>query len=144
MPILKIEILGSIFEINYEAGEKEKLEEIIKSFKLRLLEFENLYGKVSDIKLIFLAALKTQDQVNELLKEISIKENDNESKKIYLADMTNLKKEVIKLKDQINLLTNDNNKLKKINFNASEEINLIENKMQKIIKNILDIDKDGK
>ena len=58
--------------------------------------------------------------------------------------MTNLKKEVIKLKDQINLLTNDNNKLKKINFNASEEINLIENKMQKIIKNILDIDKDGK
>ena len=57
MPILKTEILGSAFEINYEDGEKDKLEEIIKSFKLRLLEFENLYGKVSDIKLIFLAAL---------------------------------------------------------------------------------------
>tara|TARA_B100000029_G_C17589012_1_gene961974 strand:- start:261 stop:695 length:435 start_codon:yes stop_codon:yes gene_type:complete len=144
MPILKTEILGSAFEINYEDGEKDKLEEIIKSFKLRLLEFENLYGKVSDIKLIFLAALKTQDQVNELLKEISEKENENESKKIYLADMTNLKKEVIKLKDQINLLTNDNNKLKEINSNASNEINSIENKMQKIINNILDIDKDGK
>ena len=41
MPILKTEIFGSVFEINYPEGEKEKLEEIIKSFHTRLEEFKN-------------------------------------------------------------------------------------------------------
>ena len=39
MPILKIDILGSIIEINYEQNEYDKLIYLIKNFKNRLKEF---------------------------------------------------------------------------------------------------------
>ena len=42
MPILEINILGSNIEISYQEGEKEKLLNLVKQFKLRLSKFENL------------------------------------------------------------------------------------------------------
>ena len=42
MPTLKIEILGSLIEINYEEAEKDKLIKIIEKFNDRLLDFKNL------------------------------------------------------------------------------------------------------
>ena len=54
MPILKTEILGSIFEINYEEKEKIKLHQVIEKFNKRLLDFKNLEGKVSDNKILLL------------------------------------------------------------------------------------------
>ena len=63
MPTLKTEILGSPIEINYEESEKEKLIKIIEKFNDRLLDFENLRGKISDKKILILAALKAEDQI---------------------------------------------------------------------------------
>ena len=78
MPILEINILGSVIEINYQEDEKEKLLDLIEQFKIRLSEFENIKGRFSDNKIIFLAALKAEDDILELKKKI-----DNSSKKIY-------------------------------------------------------------
>ena len=77
MPILKTEILGSIIEINYEEKEKNKLLEIIEKFNDRLLGFKNLEGKVSINKIMLLAALKAEDQIVDLLNEVSNKEKEN-------------------------------------------------------------------
>ena len=63
MPTLKTEILGSPIEINYEESEKDKLIKIIEKFNDRLLDFENLRGKISDKKILILAALKAEDQI---------------------------------------------------------------------------------
>ena len=70
MPTLKTEILGSIIDINYEESEKEKLIKIIEKFNDRLLDFDNLRGKISDKKILVLAALKAEDQIidNSLTK----------------------------------------------------------------------------
>ena len=58
MPTLKTEILGSLIEINYEESEKDRLKKVIEKFNERLLDFENLRGKISDKKILVLAALK--------------------------------------------------------------------------------------
>ena len=71
MPILKINILGSKIEINYQKDEKEKLIRLIEQFKLRLSELENLKGRFSDNKIIFLAALKVEDDIFELKKTLN-------------------------------------------------------------------------
>ena len=63
MPTLKTEILGSLIEINYEEEEKDKLIKIIEKFNDRLLDFKNLEGKVSDNKILFLTALKAEDEI---------------------------------------------------------------------------------
>ena len=70
MPILEINILGSVIEINYQEDEKEKLLDLIEQFKIRLSEFENIKGRFSDTKIILLAALKAEDNIYEL-KQIS-------------------------------------------------------------------------
>ena len=71
MPTLKTEILGSPVEINYEESEKDKLIKIVERFNDRLLDFDNLRGKISDKKILILAALKAEDQIidNSLTKE---------------------------------------------------------------------------
>ena len=70
MPILEINILGTKIEINYQKDEKDKLIRLIKQFKLRLSEFENLKGRFPDNKIIFLAALKVEDDIFELKKTL--------------------------------------------------------------------------
>ena len=63
MPTLKTEILGSSVEINYEEAEKDKLIKIVDKFNDRLLDFKDLEGKVGDNKILFLAALKAEDEI---------------------------------------------------------------------------------
>ena len=76
MPILKTEVLGSLIEINYQEGEKEKLQRIIAQFNNRISEFNKFKGKISDSKILFLASLKAEDKIFDLLKEISNKKNN--------------------------------------------------------------------
>ena len=106
MPILKTEILGSIIEINYEVSEKNQLEIIIRNFKKRLLDLKNLQSKVSDKKILFLAALKAED---ELING-------------------GISKDVIGLKDKISMLENKNENLENLNSKAIKEIEEIEKK----------------
>ena len=79
MPILKTEILGSQIEINFDESERDKLQRLISNFKNRLNEFTNNEGRISNNTILFLAALKTEDQLEEI-KSLADnnKENNNE------------------------------------------------------------------
>ena len=68
MPILKTEILGTNIEINYEKNEYDKLNNLIEKFKLRLSQFPN-DGRASSNQILFLAALKTEDELEAMKKK---------------------------------------------------------------------------
>ena len=129
MPTLKTEILGSPIEINYEESEKEKLIKIIEKFNDRLLDFENLRGKISDKKILILAALKAEDQIidRSLTKEKEI--IDKQKKAININDIT---QEIIQLKDIESKLNIENSKLKNLISKAFNELDKME-------KNIIDL-----
>ena len=131
MPTLKTEILGSPIEINYEESEKEKLIKIIEKFNDRLLDFDNLRGKISDKKILILAALKAEDQIidERLTKEKETEIIDNQKKAININDIT---QEIIQLKDIESKLNIENNKLKNLISKAFSELDKME-------KNIIDL-----
>ncbi len=126
MPTLKTEILGSPIEINYEESEKEKLIKIIEKFNDRLLDFENLRGKISDKKILILAALKAEDQIidRSLTKEKEI--IDKQKKAININDIT---QEIIQLKDIESKLNIENSKLKNLISKAFNELDKMEKNM---------------
>ena len=125
MPTLKTEILGSLIEINYEKSEKDKLIKIIEKFNDRLLDFENLRGKISDKKILILAALKAEDQIIDktLTKEKEEEIINNQKKAININDIT---QEIIQLKDIKNKLSIENNDLKNLISKAFGELDKIE------------------
>ena len=88
MPILKTEILGTELEISYEKNDYDKLNYLIEKFKKRLSQFPN-DGIASSNQILFLAALKTEDELETMKKQINIETN----KEIIL-----LKKELEKIK----------------------------------------------
>ena len=88
MPILKTEILGIELEISYEKNDYDKLNHLIEKFKKRLSLFPN-DGRASSNQILFLAALKTEDELETMKKQIDVKAN----KEIIL-----LKKELEKIK----------------------------------------------
>ena len=131
MPTLKTEILGSPIEINYAESEKEKLIKIIEKFNDRLLDFENLRGKISDKKILILAALKAEDQIidKSLTKEKETEIIDNQKKAININDIT---QEIVQLKDIESKLNIENSKLKDLISKAFSELDKME-------KNIIDL-----
>ena len=131
MPTLKTEILGSPIEINYEESEKDKLIKIIEKFNNRLLDFDNLRGKISDKKILILAALKAEDQIvdRSLTKEKETEILNNKKKEININDIT---QEIIQLKDIESKLNVENNKLKNLISKAFSELDKME-------KNIIDL-----
>ena len=131
MPTLKTEILGSPIEINYEESEKDKLIKIIEKFNDRLLGFENLRGKISDKKILILAALKAEDQIidRSLTKEKETEIINNQKKAININDIT---QEIIQLKDIERKLNIENSKLKNLISKAFSELDKME-------KNIIDL-----
>ena len=131
MPTLKTEILGSLIEINYKESEKDKLRKVIEKFNERLLDFENLRGKISDNKILILAALKAEDQIIDktLKKEKEEEKVDNQKKAININDIT---QEIIQLKDIKNKLNIENNELKNLISKAFIELDNME-------KNIIDL-----
>ena len=128
MPTLKTEILGSPIEINYEESEKEKLIKIIEKFNDRLLDFENLRGKISDKKILILAALKAEDQIidKSLTKEKETEIINNKKKEININDIT---QEIIQLKDTESKLNIENSKLKNLISKAFSELDKMEKKI---------------
>ena len=131
MPTLKTEILGSPIEINYQESEKDKLIKIIEKFNNRLLDFENLRGKISDKKILILGALKAEDQIidRSLTKEKETEIINNQKKAININDIT---QEIIQLKDIENKLNIENSKLKNLISKAFSEL-------AKMEKNIIDL-----
>ena len=88
MPILKTEILGLEIEISYEKQDYDKLIHLIEKFKKRLSQFSN-DGRTSSNQILFLTALKMEDELETMKKQIDVEAN----KEIIL-----LKKELEKIK----------------------------------------------
>jgi len=99
MPILKTEILGTVIEISYEKNEYDKLNNLIEKFKIRLSQFPN-DGRASSNQILFLAALKTEDELKTIEKKIIVdtNEKDLQNKNIVIE---NLNKEIILLKKEL-------------------------------------------
>ena len=64
MPRIKIEILGSKIEINYQENEYSKLLYLIENFKKRLNNFKN-DGRISTNTILVLSALKAEDELED-------------------------------------------------------------------------------
>ena len=143
MPTLKTEILGSSVEINYEEAEKDKLIKIIEKFNERLSDLNHLKGKVTDNKILFLAALKAEDQVIDLINE----DLNHKEKKIIREEqflkINDLNQQIIKLKDEKRELNIENNNLQNLNLKALDKLDKLEKKLNNLIKKIVSQSKDN-
>jgi cell division protein ZapA (FtsZ GTPase activity inhibitor) len=143
MPTLKTEILGSIIEINYQEAEKEKLERLISKLSRRISEFNHNIGQISDSKIIFLAALKAEDHLEEIENLIEKKDKEKEISNDQKNIINNLTKEIISLKDQISKLESHKSSYEEIDFKTLKNINSIEDHLDKILHKILATNKNG-
>ena len=126
MPILEINILGSTIEINYQENEKEKLMHLIQQFKLRLSKFKDIKGRFSDNKIIFLAALKAEDNIFELKQILDSQKKIIDSSYTQKEQIGNKIREIVNLKDQISSLDKKNKILEeqnRITMNGFEKLN---------------------
>ena len=143
MPTLKTEILGSIIEINYQEDEKEKLERLISKLSGRISEFNHNIGQISDSKIIFLAALKAEDQLEEIENLLEKKDKEKKISNDQKNIINNLTKEIITLKNQISKLETHKSSYEEIDFKTLKNINTIEDHLDKISHKILATNKNG-
>ena len=143
MPTLKTEILGSIIEINYHEAEKEKLERLISKLRGRISEFNHNIGQISDSKIIFLAALKAEDHLEEIENLLEKKDKEKKINDDQKNIINNLTKEIISLKDQISKLESHKSSYEEIDFKTLKNINTIEDHLDKILHKILATNKNG-
>ena len=125
MPILKTEILGTDIEINYEKNEYDKLNNLIEKFKIRLSQFPN-DGRASSNQILFLTALKAEDELETVKKKINVKENKN-----FVIESLN--KEIILLKEELNKIKSSNISIIQDNNSIIDEIKELE-KITKLIQ----------
>ena len=108
MPILKTEILGMNIEISYEKNEYDKLNNLIEKLKIRLSQFPN-DGRASSNQILFLVALKTEDELETMKKKINVNVNVNEknlqNKNLAIED---LNKKIILLKKELEQIKSSN------------------------------------
>jgi cell division protein ZapA (FtsZ GTPase activity inhibitor) len=125
MSTLKTEILGFSFQINYEDGERDRLLNLIENFKNRLSNFPE-DGKINVMSIIFLSALRCEDQLQEAKQKLyqnKIEENKFSELQIIIE---RLNKEILSEKN--------NNSI------VGEEIHELDNSVKSIqakIKNSL-------
>ena len=143
MPTLKTEILGSIIDINYQEAEKEKLERLISKLSRRISEFNHNIGQISDSKIIFLAALKAEDHLEEIENLLEKKDKEKKINDDQKNIINNLTKEIISLKDQISKLESHKSSYEEIDFKTLKNINTIEDHLDKILHKILATNKNG-
>ena len=106
MPILKTEILGMNIEISYEKNEYDKLNNLIEKLKIRLSQFPN-DGRASSNQILFLAALKTEDELETMKKKINVNANEKNLQNKNIA-IEGLNKEIILLKKELEQIKSSN------------------------------------
>tara|TARA_Y100001970_G_C14204059_1_gene842845 strand:- start:1286 stop:1723 length:438 start_codon:yes stop_codon:yes gene_type:complete len=137
MPNLKTNILGTQIEINFNKNEQDRLHKLIENFKIRLKEFEQNRGKVSDSKIFLLAALKLEDELEELqalMKKITLDKNQYVKQNKINEDLT---KEIIILKDKLNENNLKDSQNKNSKQDILDEVEKIESTLEKIELKIL-------
>ena len=137
MAILKIEILGSQIEINYEINEREKLISLIKNFKKRFSDFPS-NGRANNNTIIFLAALKAEDQLVELKIKADKDKANLELMNKQVGIIEKLNNEITLLQDQLKELNLSNICEKNINSNALEAIDKLEHLLEAMQKKMKD------
>ena len=137
MPTLKT------IEINYQEAEKEKLERLISKLRGRISEFNHNIGQISDSKIIFLAALKAEDHLEEIENLLEKKDKEKKINDDQKNIINNLTKEIISLKDQISKLESHKSSYEEIDFKTLKNINTIEDHLDKILHKILATNKNG-
>ena len=131
MPILKTEILGSQIEINYENDEYDRLINLVNHFKNRLAQFPN-NGRVGVNSIIFLAALKAEDELEGIKNEININYNKKKlDEKNSIIDELN--KEIILLRKELDKTRSSNISNTKDKSSTIDEIDKLE-KITKLIQ----------
>ena len=123
MPILKTEILGTNIEISYEKNEYDKLNNLIEKFKIRLSQFPN-DGRASSNQILFLAALKTEDELETMKKKINVNANDKNLQNKNFA-IEGLNKEIILLKKELE-------QIKSYNISNTQDNNLVLDEIKEI------------
>ena len=130
MPILKTEILGTVIEISYEKNEYDKLNNLIEKFKIRLSRFPN-DGRASSKQILFLAALKTEDELETVKKKINVNINEKNLQNKNLV-IESLNKEIILLKKELEKIKSSNISNIKDNNSVLDEIKELEKKTKLI------------
>ena len=136
MAILKIEILGSQIEINYEINEREKLISLIENFKKRFSDFPS-NGRANNNTIIFLAALKAEDQLVEFKNKADRDKSNLELMNKQVSIIEKLNNEITLLQDQLKELNLSNIREKKISSNAEKSIDRFEKILVSIQKKII-------
>jgi len=132
MPILKTKIFNSEIDLNFEESDKEKLIELINKLNSRFSNYKDLNGKVSDIKIVILAALAIEDELIEQ-KKILNKEKIISKKLDYdKSQIEKLSLEIVKLKDKIFLLESQITDKQDAFSLIEKEIEKIDDQLQKL------------
>ena len=131
MPILKTEILGTDIEISYEKNEYDKLNNLIEKLKIRLSQFPN-DGRASSNQILFLVALKTEDELETMKKKINVNVNEKNLQNKNFA-IEGLNKEIILLKKELEQIKSSNISNIQENNSVLDEIKALE-KITKLIQ----------
>ena len=137
MPKLSAKVFNQSIDINHETKDKNKLLQHIDNFNIRLKKYENLNGKVSDIKIIILAALEIIDDLSD--KEKIILENNSilKSSPNRDSEVNKLSSEIVSLKDKINLLESQISKNADCNDEIEKELEEISKILENLNKNMI-------
>lgn len=131
MPIIKTEILGTDIEINYEKNEYDELNHLIERFKIRLSQFPN-DGRASSNQILFLAALKAEDELETMKKKVNVKEDEKNLQNKNLV-IESLNKEIILLKKELEKIQSSSISNIQDNTSIIDEIKELE-KITKLIQ----------
>lgn len=119
MPIFKTKIFNQIIDLNYQEEDKSKLLNIVDNLNEHWIKYDNLKGKVSDIKILILLTIELQDALLDLNNKSNKSNNENLNLNSKNTEIKNLTKELILHKDKINKLEaelkNSNIEFKEVN-----------------------------
>ena len=115
MPVYTASILNKQISVNYEDSEKDKLVEAINEINLKLKNYDNQNGKISDSKLLSFLAIKLQAELFDL--NVLKKKDDKLQNKLEYNNNEN-----IDLNDKLYKLREQNKLLKKENDFLNQEL----------------------
>ena len=137
MPTLKTKIFNSAIDINYQEGDKNKLLQLIENLNIRLKKYHHLNGKVSDSKIIILAALAAEDDLMEEKKIITEQRSISNNLNAKELQIEKLSSEIISLKDKIHHLESILDERKNRDFSIAKEIDEINNLIENLNNSML-------
>jgi len=107
MPHLEVTVFNQKLKLSYLENEKERLINAIDVLNQSWSKFSNLYGKVSDLKIITLISLELQDSIKDYEDKLILQKKNSDllKKEIFekSKDLQNTIEKVNKLKLEINI-----------------------------------------